>query len=286
MAAAAAAGSIGDALSASIDALAAAGVETPRLDAELLLAEATGADRAALIADPDLPVTAAQARAFGAMVRRRVVREPVAYILGRRGFRHLELICDRRALVPRPETELLVEVAVARAPASVLDVGTGSGAVALAVAGELPGCEVVATDTSPAALALAAENRDSLGLAERVSLVRGALPPPRHFDLVLANLPYVADHDWPALPPEITGFEPREAILGGEDGLDPIRGLLAATAPGSEPARLGLDCRALALEVGEGQAAQVGRLLNAAGFPAVETHADLAGIERVVVGER
>lgn len=286
MPAAAAAGSIGEALSASIDALAAAGVETPRLDAELLLAEATGFDRAMLVADADRPVSAPQARTFGAMIRRRIVREPVAYILGRRGFRHLELISDRRGLVPRAETELLVEVALARSPGSVLDVGTGSGAIALAVASELPACEVVATDTSPAALALAADNVASLGLGRNVSLVQGTLPPPRYFDLVLANLPYVADRDWPSLPPEITKFEPRGAILGGEDGFDPIRGLLAAFAPSSENAGSGLDCGAIALEIGEGQAEQAGRLLGEAGFPAVETLADLAGIDRVVVGAR
>ncbi len=164
MAAGSAAGTVAEALGAATDALRAARVDSPRLDAELLLAEATGRDRAALAADPDAAVSAAEARTFGAMVRRRVVREPVAYILGRKGFRNIELICDRRGLIPRPETELLVEVALERRPTSVLDVGTGSGAIALAVADELPEAEVVAVDTSPGALALARENAAALGL--------------------------------------------------------------------------------------------------------------------------
>ncbi len=281
---AAPAGTVADALGAASDALAAAGVATPRLDAELLLAEATGLDRAALAASPERGVEAAAARAFGAMVRRRVGREPVAYILGRRGFRHLELGCDPRALVPRPETELLVEVALERRPRTVLDVGTGTGAIALAVADELPATEVVAIDTSPAALALARENAAALGLAGRVTFELGSLPAPRAFDLVLANLPYVADRDWPGLPPEITGHEPREALLGGDDGLDPIRSLLAALAPGSSSRAAGLEAAAVALEVGAGQAEDVGALVAAAGFDPVAIRPDLAGIDRVVSG--
>lgn len=280
------AGTVAEALAASTAALEAAGADSPRLDAELLLAEATGRDRAALVANPDVGVDAACARAFGAMVRRRVGREPVAYILGRRGFRRIELRCDSRALVPRPETELLVEVALELRPTSVLDVGTGSGAIALALADELPSVAVVAIDTSRPALALARENAEALGLADRVVFQLGSLPAPRHFDLVVANLPYVRDSDWPSLAPEITKFEPREALLGGEDGLDPIRGLLAALASGSEPARVGLGCDVVALEVGEGQARGVGELVEAAGFAGVDIRPDLAGIERVVIGRR
>src|SRR5581483_10867540 len=165
---AAAAGRVREALEAASDAFAAAGVDTPRLDAELLLAEATGCDRAQLAAEPEASVDAGAARRFGSMVRRRVRREPVAYILGRKGFRHLDLAVDSRALIPRPETELLVEIALELDPRSVLDVGTGSGAVALAVADELPTVEVVATDTSERALELARENAARLALADRV----------------------------------------------------------------------------------------------------------------------
>ena len=286
MTAAAVSGTVGEALRSATEALAAAGVDSPRLDAELLLGEATGLDRAALAAAPEAGVQAPAARAFGAMVRRRVVREPVAYILGRKGFRHLELRCDGRGLIPRPETELLVEVALELEPASALDVGTGSGAIALAIADELPAAEVTGVDTSPAALSLARENAEALGLADRVELALGSLPAPREFDLIVANLPYVRDSDWFSLEPELTKFEPREALLGGADGLDPIRGLLAALAPGSEPARAGLGCGAVALELGEGQASEVSELVEAAGFPAVESRRDLAGIERVVIGRR
>lgn len=282
----ASAGTVAEAVEASVAALAAAGVETPRLDAELLLAEATGRQRAALAADPDAPVGPAAGRAFGAMVRRRASREPVAYILARKGFRRIELRCDSRALIPRPETELLVDVAVALAPASVLDVGTGSGAVALAIAAELPDAEVVAIDTSRSALALATENARALGLGDRVSFEVGALPARREFELVVANLPYVRDDEWKELAPEIKRYEPREALLGGADGLEPIRGLLDALAPGSQPARTGLGARAVALEVGEGQAGEVTGLVEGAGFPAVAVRRDLAGIERVVVGTR
>jgi release factor glutamine methyltransferase len=280
---AAAAGTARDALAAATDALAAAGVEAPRLDAELLLAEATGLDRAALAADPDRGVDPAAARTFGAMVRRRVAREPVAYILGRKGFRHLELRCDRRALVPRPETELLVEVALERRPESVLDVGTGSGAIALAVADELPGTEVVAVDTSADALTLARENADLLGFGDRVRFELGALPRPRHFDLVLANLHYVPESERRSLEPEITRHEPGEALFSGTDGLDAIRGLLAALGAGGVE---GLRSSGVALEVGAGQAGAVARLVAAAGYPQVEIRDDLAGIGRVVTGSR
>jgi release factor glutamine methyltransferase len=281
---AAAAGTVADALEASVAALAAAGSPSPRLDAELLLSEATGRDRAALAADPGAQVDAGAARTFGAMVRRRVGHEPVAYILGRRGFRNLDLRVDRRALVPRPETELLVEVALELQPRSALDVGTGSGAIALALADELSEAEVVAVDVSRAALELAAENAAALGFAERIDFQLGVLPAPRHFDLVVANLPYVRDADWTGLPPDITRHEPRVALLGGGDGLDPIRGLLAALAPGSEPARAGLGCDAVTLEVGEGQASEVAELVRDAGFGEVEVRPDLAGIDRVVLG--
>jgi len=275
--------SVREALDSAVDALRAVGVEDPRLDAELLLAEATGWKRAALVADPAAEVSPAAGRRFGELVRRRLRREPVAYILGRKGFRSLELAVDRRVLIPRPETELLVELAVELEPASVLDVGTGSGAIALAVADELPGCEVTATDTSPAALEVARANAERLGLADRVRFLDGTLPEAGQFDLVLANLPYVAEREWPSLQPEVTQWEPREALLAGPDGLDAYRALipecgraLGRIAPQSSTA--------LAVEVGEGQAGAVAALMRESGFERVETRRDLAGIERVVFG--
>jgi release factor glutamine methyltransferase len=274
-------GSVADALTAAADALGAAAVETPRLDAELLLADATGLDRARLAAAPELGVDPAAARAFGAMVRRRIAREPVAYILGRRGFRRLELAVDPRALIPRPETELLVEVALELDPRTVLDVGTGSGAVALAVADELPGAEVMATDTSPAAVELARANAERLGLAERVRTKEGtwpAQPTTGRWDLVLANLPYVTETEWSTLAPEITEYEPRAALVAGPTGLEAIDALLGDIATGGRAAG------AIALEVGAGQAPRVGELVRGAGYARVEARRDLAGIERVVVG--
>ena len=202
---------------------AAAGVETRGSTPNCCWREAMGCERAALVADPGAEVPAAAARLFGEMVRRRLRREPVAYILGRKGFRDIELAVDRRVLIPRPETELLVELALELQPARVLDVGTGSGAIALAVADELPGCEVTATDTSPAALEVARANAERLGLADRVRFVAAPLPEGESFDLILANLPYVAERDWPSLQPEVTEWEPREALLAGPDGLDAYR---------------------------------------------------------------
>ena len=292
--------SVKEALSAAFDALHAAGVEDPRLDTEVLLAEATGWDRARIAAFPEAGVPAAAGRRFGETVRRRLRREPVAYILGRKGFRHIELAVDRRVLIPRPETELLVEVALELAPRRVLDAGTGSGAVALAIAAELPACEVTATDTSPAALEVARANAERFGLMERVKLVEGTLPPgPGEFDLVVANLPYVSEAEWEGLEPEVTQWEPPEALLAGRDGLDAIRTFLnrcvrrydriaerSANGPALDTGTPALDTQALALEVGAGQAPAVRDMLAAAGFDAVETRLDLAGIERVVWGRR
>jgi release factor glutamine methyltransferase len=272
-----------EALDAAVDALVAAGVEDPRLDAELLLAEATGWERAALAADPNAEVPPAAARKYGEMVRRRLRREPIAYILGRKGFRHLELTVDRRVLIPRPETELLVEVALELRPWRVLDVGTGSGAIALAVADELPECEVIATDTSSGALEVARANAERLGLSERVEFSEGTVPEKGEFDLVLANLPYVALRDWPSLQPEVTQWEPREALLAGPDGLDSYRSFIPECGRALASHR-GLTSTTLAVEVGEGQTAAVAELFREAGFAEIEIRRDLAGIERVVLG--
>jgi release factor glutamine methyltransferase len=295
-----AAGSARDALSAATDALLAAGVESPRLDAELLLAEAAGQGRAELVADGEAEVGPDAGRLFGEMVRRRLRREPVAYILGRRGFRRIELAVDRRVLIPRPETELLVELAVEAAPRRLLDVGTGSGAVALAVADELPACEVTATDTSAGALEVARANAVRLGLAERVRFLEGTIPgvedagaeaPGADFDLIVANLPYVAERDWPGLAPEVTRWEPPEALLAGPDGLDAYRAfcaeLFGRVRPSSRIAGTNsTSAPVVGLELGEGQAGAVGEMLREAGFGKIETRRDLAGIERVVVGRR
>jgi release factor glutamine methyltransferase len=276
---------VGDALEAATDALAAAGCEAARLDAELLLAQATGWDRAKLAAEPDARLPVGASREFGEMVRRRVRREPVAYILGRKGFRRIELLVDRRVLIPRPETELLVELALEAAPMKVVDVGTGSGAIALAVADEIEDARVTAIDTSFNAVRVAQANSDRLGLTGRVDVVlrgpsslKGAEPDGRAFDLLLANLPYVSEDEWEDLAPEIREYEPREALVAGQTGLEAIEALAEEL--------LGLAPRpsVVALEIGAGQAQVVSQLIRAAGYAEVEVRSDLAGHDRVVIG--
>jgi release factor glutamine methyltransferase len=276
----AASASVGEALGAAVDALGAAGVDDPRLDAELLLAGASGLDRATLTAEPDQPLSGGASRAFGLMVRRRLRREPVAYILGRKGFRRIDVEVDRRVLIPRPETELLVEVALQLRPRRVLDVGTGSGAVALAVADELPATELVATDTSTEALAVARINATRVGVADRVRFAPGTLPEAERFDLVLANLPYVSEPEWEQLPPEIREYEPRTALVSGPTGLEAIESLLDGLAAPADVTG------GVAVEVGAGQAEAVAELIADAGFDSTEVLRDLAGIERVVSGAR
>jgi release factor glutamine methyltransferase len=274
-----------DALEAAVDALDAAGCETARLDAELLLAQATGWDRAQLAAEPDARLPVGASREFGEMVRRRVRREPVAYILGRKGFRRIELLVDRRVLIPRPETELLVELALEVGASTALDVGTGSGAIALAVADELDEARVTAIDTSFDAVRVAQANTERLGLADRVDVVlrgpsslKGAEPDGHPFDLLLANLPYVSEDEWEDLAPEIREFEPRDALVAGPTGLEAIEALAEEL--------LGLAPRppVVALEIGEGQADEVSRLISAAGYEEIEIRSDLAGHDRVVIG--
>lgn len=261
--------SVRDALSAAEDSLRAAGCDTPRLDAELLLAHALGVSRQALFLEPEAGVPPAAARRAMELVRRRVAREPVAYILGVKGFRHIDLAVDRRVLIPRPETELLVELALPLpAGARVHDVGTGSGAIALALKHERPDLEVSASDASPGAAAVARANAAVLGLEVSVAEALG-LPAGPAYDLVLANLPYVREDEWAGLAPEITRWEPREALVSGADGLDAIRSLVASAPPGS----------LLALEHAPAQAESVRGLLDEA-----ETHRDLAGHERATVG--
>lgn len=246
-------------------ALRAAGVDSPRLDAELLLAEALGVDRSALRTG-DLVVTGPPVRRFQELVRRRAMgREPVAYLLGRKGFRHLELHVDARVLIPRPDTELLVELAVAGLAhgARVLDVGTGSGAIALALAHERPDLHVTGSDVDPDALAVARANGERLGLAVAWAQADGV--PPGAWDAIVANLPYVALGE--ALAPEIARHEPAHALFAGRDGL-------AVLGPLAEQAR---DVGWVAFEHGATQGEAVRGLLGAG----ARTHRDLAGHERV-----
>ena len=270
-----------DAIEGAITAIGAAGCETPRLDAELLLADVLGVSRERLVVDRDLFVEGPAVRAFQNAVRRRAVeREPLAYIVGHRGFRRLDLTVDPRALIPRPETELLVEVALSLPRgARVLDVGTGSGAVALALKDERPDLLLTGSDLSEDALALARANGERLGLD--VAWLRADLlaSVPDELDAILSNPPYVAESARASLAPEILRHEPSGALFSGPDGLDAIRALIAQVAPRERVKMVGV-------EVGAGQAEPVSDLLRGAGFGSVRAESDLAGIERVVVGER
>lgn len=271
----AAAPSVNRALGDAAQRLTAAGVQSPRLDAELLLAEALGVGRAELVVRASAAVEPDALKRFDALVRRRAQREPVAYILGRKPFRHIELAVDPRVLIPRPETELLVEVGSGLpAAASVVDVGTGSGAVALALKQERPDLQILACDISADALAVARANAARLGLA--VEFIQSDLLAGVKGDChaVLANLPYVADGS--ELAPEISRHEPSGALFAGSDGLDQIRRLVGQ-----------LDrVPVTALEIGFDQAQAVSELLQAVGFRRIERLRDLAGHERVLVGRR
>jgi len=273
---------VGEALAGAVARLAAAGVPEPRADAEVLLAHALGTSRTDVIAGARRPLAPAAAAAFAAMLARRAAREPVQHVVGVREFWSLPLAVDRRALVPRPETELVVETALRLVPRArrVLDVGTGSGAIAAALARELPGAAVVASDRAAGALALAGAN--FARLARRVARVRASLVRGFRagaFDLVVANLPYVPTADLGGLAPEVRDWEPRTALDGGPDGLAVVRALVATApevlAPGGW----------LVLEVGEGQAAAVAAAAGRRGYGRVEVVRDAAGVERVVATE-
>jgi release factor glutamine methyltransferase len=257
-----------DALDAAVTAIDAAGCWTPRLDAEMLIADALGIEREALVLDPDMEVPPAAARVIGERVRRRVQREPVAYILGRKGFRFIELAVDHRTLIPRPETELLVDVALDLPEgASVHDVGTGCGSIALALLDERPDLRVTASEPYPEAAQVARENAAKLGLPLEVSEDAGL--PEGNYDLVLANLPYIREDAWGDMQPEIVHYEPREAFVSGTDGLDAIKELIAGAPSGT----------LVALEHSEQQAGEVRAMLDDA-----ESRPDLANWERITVG--
>ncbi len=274
----------------SAEYLARKGVESARLDAEHLLADTLRADRLSLYLDFDRPLTPDELSRFKPMLLERARRKPLQYILGRAAFRDLELKVDSRVLIPRPETEELVEAVLAwsrgtgRQNLRALDVGTGSGAIALSLAKEGPFARVVATDSSDAALELARENAGACGLEDRVELRLGAsidpISPGERFDVVISNPPYVAEQDFVALAPEVREWEPREALVGGEDGLSVLRDLVFHAPDVLE--RGGL----LALEVGAGQASVVARhIRGTVGFGPPEVLRDLGRIERVVLAD-
>ena len=265
-----------EALDSAVIALTAAGVETPRLDAEVLLAHALGVERLMLLVDGEAPVQGPAVRAFQDAVRRRSVgREPVAYITGVKGFRHLDLHVDPRVLIPRPETETLVEAALDLPPqARVVDVGTGSGAVALALKDERPDLAVTATDLTRTPWR-GARQRGAAGARRRV---RARGPARRRGRDRRGGLQSALRRGRPPLAPEIVRHEPAAALYAGLDGLAVVRRLVAQA--GEHGAGF------LALEVGAGQAIAVEELARAAGFARTERRADLAGIDRVVAAWR
>ena len=261
------------------------GIDSPRLDAELIVGSVLELDRVALYLQHDRPLAEQEVDRIRGLVRRRARREPLAYVLGHREFWSMDLVVRPGVLVPRPDTETLVEAALELVPEGerffVADVGTGSGAVALAIAKERPEARVFATDIADEALRVAKENATRLGLESRVAFLKGPLldpiPADRPIDLIVSNPPYIPTDDIAGLMPDVRDYEPRVALDGGADGLDVIRALVSAAARAR---------RGIAIEVGAGQAETVSALVRKAGFPEVRTRKDLAGIGRVVVGMR
>jgi release factor glutamine methyltransferase len=300
-----------DAVREATAAIAAAGSLTPRLDAELLLGEVLGVRRHALYAEPERVLSAEEAARYAEYVARRGRREPVAYIIGRRAFRTIQLAVGPGTLVPRPETETLVEVALeelarldrrldgqmgldgatqtgpARAPAPhiprLLDVGAGSGAVALALAAEHPGVRVVGVDIDARAVEYARLNAGRLGLSARVEFLAGdlysELPPGARFDLIVSNPPYLSDDELATVQKDVRVYEPRHALVGGASGLEIYERLIPGALPFLVPGGL------LAVEIHEGRAEQVRRAFRDTGrFADITVRDDLGGAPRVVCG--
>jgi release factor glutamine methyltransferase len=259
------------------------GLPTPRLDAEILVAHALALPRVQLYVQFDRPLTPDELADIRALIKRRQAGESVAYLVGKKEFWGIEFAVDARVLVPRPDTETLIEEARERLAGvelpRIADVGTGSGVIALTLAKLFPVAAVVAVDLSPDALQVARGNAERLGLT--VTFLEGdldgPLPPHAPFSLIAANLPYIPTADMATLPPEVKS-EPALALDGGDDGLALVRRLVAAApallAPGG----------ALVLEIGAGQAAATAEILGAAGFSDLRARRDLGGIDRVVSG--
>jgi release factor glutamine methyltransferase len=267
------------------------GIDGARLDAELLLAEVLGMTRTQIYTNFELPLGAPEIDRYRELVRRRAAREPVAYITGRREFWSLDFAVDRRVLVPRPETELVVEIAVDALKSRegtggallVADIGTGSGAIAVAIAKELPEVRVIATDRSEAALEIAPGNAARHGVAERIEFRTGdgcaALAGAGPFDVIASNPPYVRRGEMKTLDPEVREWEPKWALESGDEGMD-------VTTPLVEDAfELLAAGGLLVVEVGT-QAALVREAFVRRGYEGVSVRRDLAGIDRVVSGRK
>lgn len=263
--------------------LAERGIENARLESELLLAHVLGIKRLDLYLQFDRPLTEAQLEQFRAVIRRRLKREPLQYITGHVQFRNLELTVDGRVLIPRPETEVLAGVVIDWAnaqnrPLRAIDIGTGSGAIALSLAKECPNVSVLATDLSREATEVAKANAEAAGLEleVRVGDLWDAVPADAKFDIVVSNPPYVKEAERDTLQPEVRDWEPANALFAGADGLDVIR-----TLSRSHAHMLGSGL--LALEIGADQAAEVKAILDAtASYENIQVLRDLAGRDRIV----
>ena len=262
---------------------------SPRLDAELLLAEALGVRREALYAAPERVVSEAEGERFDAFIKRRSGREPVAYILGRKAFRTIELQVNEDTLIPRPDTELLVEVALAeleridKPQPMVMDLGTGSGAIALALATEYPRARIVASDVMPRTLEMARLNAKRLGLDDRVEFILSdlfrSMPSEARFDIIVSNPPYVTEAGMHRLAAEIRGYEPRAALLGGVHGMDYHEEIVPAAPQFLLPGGM------LAIEINESKMMEMMQLYIATGrFEDIDIHNALSGQPRVISG--
>jgi release factor glutamine methyltransferase len=275
---------VGQALEGTRDALRRAGCDTPDLDAEVLLAHVLGQGRAWLYAHPKQRLDAVEAEAYASLVQRRMAHEPVAYLVGHKEFFGLDFAVTPAVLVPRPETELLIEAALEltperRAASVVADVGTGSGIIAVTLAVQLPGARVIATDLSPAALALAHHNAVRHGVADRVTCLQADLLAPFHevFDMIVANPPYLRTDEMP-IGHSPLAWEPRQALSAGPEGLQVTQRLLALAAHRLRPGGR------LIVEIGAGQGHAVLDLVRAH-FAHAYAHIrpDYAGLDRVLV---
>jgi release factor glutamine methyltransferase len=264
------------------------GIETPRLEAEVLLAHVLDVDRVRLILDASKPLAPAELARYREAIKRRRNGEPVAYVIGEREFYGLMFRVDSRVLIPRPDTEILVDVALQATrqwhlSGRALDLCTGSGCVAIAFAKARPTWQVTATDLSPDAIELARQNALRLGVIWGLRLLQGDLYGPldaeERFELITANPPYIPHSEIPELQREVRDFEPRLALDGGEDGLSFLPPILEGAARRLSPG----GC--LAVEIGAGQSDAVAKLFEGAGFVNVSRHRDYGGHERVVSGQ-
>ena len=278
-----------DILNESTKALEAADIPSARLDAEVLLSFCLGCDRLEFYKNPDMSISEKQFTAFRNLIARRLQWEPVAYITGRKEFWSFTLEVNSSVLIPRPDTEIIIEEALdvyrnfTSLPVRILDIGTGSGAIAIALAKEIPGAKVVATDISIAALNLAQKNAATLGLKEKIDFRQGNLfePVDGFFNIIVSNPPYIAANDYEELPASVKAFEPREALFAGESGLEFYEKLIYQADGYLQKNGW------LLLEIGAKQEAGIRGIIKGSGFyDSIEMRRDYAGLPRVIKARR